>query len=200
VARKDSTERPRSPEVVRGDSGDGEEEERDPSFMTISSPSSPEVLERASEEWTPKDKRLLTGRKQYPKGGKSLNPSSSGKKETRGRPATTGDYVDLAEAKERFNAAKREELLLGDIERLLDPTSGPILTAVGRKNLPPRGVFAASLHGITTLELRKLAGTFSSQVERVAGVSGMDEVLSRELLVKAARSSPQATCNAQWRG
>jgi len=63
-ARKDSIERLRTPEVVRGDSGDGEEEERDPSFMTVSSPSSPEVVERVSPEWTPKDKRLLTGRKQ----------------------------------------------------------------------------------------------------------------------------------------
>jgi len=160
--------------VVRGDSGDGEEEERNPSFLTISSSSSPEAEERASEEWTPRDKRLLTGRKQYPKGGRSLNPSSSSrKKETRGRPATTGDYVGLAEAKERLNAAKREELRLRDIERHLDPTSGPILTAVGRDNLPPRGVFAASLQGVTTLELRRLAGTFSSQVERVAGVFGM---------------------------
>jgi len=187
VARKDSTERPRTPEVIRGDSGDGEEEERDPSFMTVSSPSSPEDEERASAEWVPKDKRLLTGRKQYPKRGKLQDPSSSGKKETRGRPATTGDYVGLAAAKERLNAAKREELLLQDMERILDPASGPILTAVGRKNLPPRGVFSASLKGITSLELRKLAGTFCSQVERVAGASGMDEVLSRELLVSSMK-------------
>jgi len=69
----------------------------------------------------------------------------------------------------------------------LDPASGPILTAVGRKNLPPRGVFSASLKGITSLELGKLAGTFCSQVERVAGASGMDEVLSRELLVSSMK-------------
>jgi len=41
-----------------------------------------------------------------------MNPSSSRKQETRGRPAMTGDYVGLAEAKERLNAAKREELRL----------------------------------------------------------------------------------------
>lgn len=69
MADKDSIERPRSPEVVRGDSGDEEREERGLSSITISSPSSPEVLERASEEWTSKDKRLLTGRKHYPKVG-----------------------------------------------------------------------------------------------------------------------------------
>lgn len=104
------------------------------------------------------------------------------KKETRGRPPTTGEYMGLREEKERLLELKRQEIRMRDeiivahAERSLRDLSeipeGPdFIENRSTRKLPTVGEVREEMRGLTTIEVRQLAKDFLVGIDAIIAAS-----------------------------
>ncbi|CAL1685099.1 unnamed protein product [Lasius platythorax] len=103
----------------------------------------------------------------------------------RGRPPTTGEWVGITEALERYNAARAVELELDEVEYILDPKVPPKETK-GKRDLPSIEAMRKDLSDYSYEAIRKKAGESFNFIDKLSDKSsGISGKLIHELRVSS---------------
>ncbi|KMQ90097.1 gag-like protein [Lasius niger] len=101
--------------------------------------------------------------------------AARGDRAKRGRPPTTGEWVNLSKAKAEYVALKEREMELDEIEDMLDPSKLPKWTKA-KQNLPTVGELRGELVDSSPSEIRKGAALLFLFLEKLSdkssGISG----------------------------
>lgn len=99
----------------------------------------------------------------------------------RGRPPTTGEWIGITEALERYNAARAVELELDEVEYILDPMVPPKQTK-GKKDLPSINDLRRDLSDYSYEAIRKKSGESFHFIDKLSDKSsGLNGKLIREM-------------------
>ncbi|KMQ91736.1 gag-like protein [Lasius niger] len=117
----------------------------------------------------------------------------------RGRPPTTGEWVGITEALERYNAARAVEMELDEVEYILDPRVLPKETK-GKRDLPSIETLRKDLSDYSYEAIRKKAGESFNFIDKLSdkssGISGKLihelRVASRNLVASITELSDRA--------
>ncbi|KMQ91072.1 gag-like protein [Lasius niger] len=105
----------------------------------------------------------------------TVSRAARGDRAKRGRPPTTGEWVNLSKAKAEYVALKEREMELDEIESILDPSKLPKWTKA-KQNLPTVGELRGELVDSTPSKIRKGTAPLFVFLEKLSdkssGISG----------------------------
>ncbi|KMQ91510.1 cellular nucleic acid-binding protein [Lasius niger] len=113
----------------------------------------------------------------------SMNRAARGDRAKRGRPPTTGEWVNLSKAKAEYVALKEREIELDEIENILDPSRLPKWTRA-KQNLPTVGELRGQFANTMSPEIRKGTAPLFLFLEKLSDKStGISGRIAHELRV-----------------